>query len=255
MAQDIGDKYWKEYWDIKARYLPDSKNCQEQYEDLVERFLNNDTLWLDAGCGHILLHHWNKEKEKRFAGTARMIVGLDGDFSGISKNQVVSRRLLGNLESLPLKSNCFTLITCNMVMEHIGNPAAFIKEVERILKPGGVAIIHTINRFHWEPLLAYCTPHKFHEIACRIMYGREGQDVYPIAYRANTLGKLTGLFRDSGMVVETGGRIIDSPKRWPIPVVHRILHLLSIVEVKLLRLKVLAFFRHNLLIAFRKPIR
>jgi ubiquinone/menaquinone biosynthesis C-methylase UbiE len=250
--RDIDNKYWKEYWHIKAKYFPLIKNCQEQYEDFVEHYLETDTFWLDAGCGHILLHHWNEEKPHRFVNTAKTVVGVDGDLDGLRKNQVVPYRVAGNLEVLPFRSGSFTLLTCNMVIEHIMNPTLFVEEICRVLKPGGVAIIHTPNIFHYETLIAYLTPHIFHEIYCRIMEDREPSDVFPVFYRANHLSKLKQLFDTVGMPLERGGIIVDAPKRFPIPVLHKALLFLSILETKVLFSEFFAPFRNNLLVAFRK---
>jgi SAM-dependent methyltransferase len=250
--RDIDDKYWQEYWRTKARYFPQSQNCQEQYENLIERYLEKDTIWLDAGCGHILLHYGGEKKSHQFAGTVKTVVGIDADLNGLSKNYIIHHRAVGDLGSLPFKNDSFTLLTCNMVIEHVRNPARFVKEIRRILKPQGVAIIHTPNLFHYEPLLAYITPHKFHDIYCWIMESRESSDVFPVIYRANTLFKVKQLFHSEGMIMEWGNTIVDVPKRFPVPLLHKVLLFLNILEVNLLSTRFMTHFRHNLLVAFRK---
>tara|TARA_B100000767_G_scaffold275765_1_gene315248 strand:- start:3549 stop:4304 length:756 start_codon:yes stop_codon:yes gene_type:complete len=46
-----------------------------------------------------------------------------------------------DLCDLPFKSNTYDLILCNHVLEHIPNDEKAIKEIYRILKPGGTAIL------------------------------------------------------------------------------------------------------------------
>jgi SAM-dependent methyltransferase len=45
------------------------------------------------------------------------------------------------LEQLPIRSSSFQSIISNFVVEHVKNPRTHIKELERILKPGGYAIL------------------------------------------------------------------------------------------------------------------
>lgn len=252
--KDQDDRYWQEYWTLRERYFPASKNCQELYEDLVEAYLGRDTIWLDAGCGHKLLHHWDDEKSRRFASLVAKIIGLDGDLPSLRKHQDLSFRVAGNLEHFPFKDNSFSLLTSNMVVEHVENPANFVGEVYRILKPGGVAIIHTPNILHWETFLSSITPHKLHELYCQLIEKRETDDVFPTFYRANTLPKLVQLFKEKGLTLRQGGTIVDAPRRFPIPFLSKVLLLFSIFETKILSYPALSLLRPNLLVAFRKGL-
>ena len=253
VSEDIHDKYWQEYWKLTARYLPQAKSCQQVYEDLVEECLTKEILWLDAGCGHILLHHGDAQKTRQLVDSAKSVIGLDGDWNSIVMNRIINGRTVGNLESLPFRDNSFGLVTCNMVIEHVQDPDRFVKEIARVLQPGGRAIIHTPNLLHWESLVAWLTPHKFHELCCKILDRRESEDVFPVFYSANRLGRLRQLFGAVGMKLEKGGLSVDVPKRFPIPIFSRALLLLNILEVKLLAFPAFATFRHNLLAMFRKP--
>lgn len=48
-------------------------------------------------------------------------------------------------EKLPYEDNSFDIITCTEVLEHLENHRAVLKEVYRILKPGGIATFSTPN--------------------------------------------------------------------------------------------------------------
>lgn len=50
-----------------------------------------------------------------------------------------------NEEALPYPSTSFDLVTCTEVIEHLENYRKLIREVERVLKPNGVAIFTTPN--------------------------------------------------------------------------------------------------------------
>ena len=48
-----------------------------------------------------------------------------------------------NVTNLPFKTNFFDLIICNHVLEHVQNDLKAMKELFRVLKPGGQAILQT----------------------------------------------------------------------------------------------------------------
>lgn len=52
----------------------------------------------------------------------------------------------GDLHSASFADNSFDLITARHLIEHVPNPAEFIAEVTRILKPGGMLNLRTPNR-------------------------------------------------------------------------------------------------------------
>src|SRR2546426_7094818 len=52
----------------------------------------------------------------------------------------------GYAESLPYADGSFSAIVCFDVLEHVGNIKATIREISRVLAPGGVFVFDTINR-------------------------------------------------------------------------------------------------------------
>ncbi len=50
-----------------------------------------------------------------------------------------------NSEPLPFEDNRFTLVTCAETIEHLENYRQTIREIYRVLKPGGLAVITTPN--------------------------------------------------------------------------------------------------------------
>lgn len=53
-------------------------------------------------------------------------------------------------EKLPFDDGFFDVIISNQVLEHLWYPVQFIKEIKRILKDGGIAIISTENLGSWD---------------------------------------------------------------------------------------------------------
>jgi ubiquinone/menaquinone biosynthesis C-methylase UbiE len=57
---------------------------------------------------------------------------------------------------LVFPSNSFGFVHSNQVIEHLNDTDTFIKEIFRILKPGGYAVISTENLSSWHNIFALC---------------------------------------------------------------------------------------------------
>jgi 2-polyprenyl-6-hydroxyphenyl methylase/3-demethylubiquinone-9 3-methyltransferase len=57
------------------------------------------------------------------------------------------RVLQGAAESIPLPEASVQLVYCNSVLEHVDSPLASLREMARVLRPGGAAFVITTNRF------------------------------------------------------------------------------------------------------------
>lgn len=55
------------------------------------------------------------------------------------------RIFVGTLEEAAFKAESFTAIHFSHLIEHVPDPRSFLKEVYRVLKPGGYAVITTPN--------------------------------------------------------------------------------------------------------------
>lgn len=55
-----------------------------------------------------------------------------------------------DLHSIPLEDNRFDVVFCNHVMEHVADPLVCMKELYRIMKPGGWAIMQVPQDFSRE---------------------------------------------------------------------------------------------------------
>jgi len=51
--------------------------------------------------------------------------------------------IVGDVHQLPLKDNSVSAILCNSVLEHLYNPTKAVKEIYRVLKPGGRLLLYT----------------------------------------------------------------------------------------------------------------
>ena len=104
-------------------------------------------------------------------------------------------------ESLPFVDESFDLIVCLWVLEHLNNPGATLREVRRVLRPGGHFVFLTPNMRN--PLMVMnrigkALPSLQRRLVPRF-YGRVEADTFPVRYRANTIEALRAHAQASGL--------------------------------------------------------
>ncbi len=95
---------------------------------------------LENGCGvGMYVEHLSP-----FGGT---VIGLEYDFERAAEARRRSPHILNAAgEALPLPSSTFDLILSHEVIEHVQDDRAAVREMIRVLKPGGRAVIFCPNR-------------------------------------------------------------------------------------------------------------
>lgn len=94
---------------------------------------------LDVGC-----HGGTFTKEVLTKTGSKDIYGIDISHSAINlaKKKIPNGKFeVGSAEELPYKSNFFDAVWSLEVLEHVDHPGKAIKEIARVLKKGGYAII------------------------------------------------------------------------------------------------------------------
>ena len=131
-----------------------------------------------------------------------MIVGMDYDLPSLQKHRSVPLRVRGHIDSLPFKDSHFDLVTANMVVEHLGDPALQFREIYRILRPGGIFLFHTPNAIGYPTLINKMVPEKLKHKLIYLLDGRQEEDVFVTHYRANTEKQIDALAQATGFDVE-----------------------------------------------------
>jgi SAM-dependent methyltransferase len=100
---------------------------------------------LDVGCG---IGHWSRVLAPRVATDARLI-GVDREprwveeaarrtaAAGLSERFTYR---VGVAESLPFDDGAFDVVTCQTLLIHVRDPAAVLREMVRVTRPGGLVI-------------------------------------------------------------------------------------------------------------------
>jgi methionine biosynthesis protein MetW len=107
---------------------------------LIER--NPDAVVLDCGCGdgEFTMHVAEK------VGT-RQILGIEivEECLKQATNRGIQIYSVDLNKELPFQNETCDVVIANQIIEHLSNTDSFLKEIYRILKPGGYIIIATVN--------------------------------------------------------------------------------------------------------------
>ncbi|HEX2149618.1 MAG TPA: class I SAM-dependent methyltransferase [Actinomycetota bacterium] len=109
------------------------------YRDITRHFSPDATL-LDVGCGTgWLADHFPK------------YTGLDASPDAVAQAAEKGRNVqLGDLsEPLPFEDGSFDNAVIKDVLEHVPDPAATVREVYRVLKPGGLVFASSPDAQRW----------------------------------------------------------------------------------------------------------
>jgi len=177
-----------EEWSSISELLPDP----EKYFEDIAPFLGTPDRLLEIGCG-------KGRMLPGLAGLANRVIGVDNSRNMLS----LSRRFiaemgigeraevrLGDAEHLPVGDSFVDAVFIHMVLHHIGEPAAVLREVYRILRPRGVCVLVELTRHESEEM--------------RLVHG----DLWP-GFEIEELRLMTekaGFEFDSGIIL-TAGRV------------------------------------------------
>ena len=93
-----------------------------------------DTI-LDVGCGTGMYTVYL---------TSKLTIALDADVMQIKFLQKHARKtfaIVADAQNLPFKESCFEKVLCTEVLEHLSDDACALREIYRVLKPSGIAVV------------------------------------------------------------------------------------------------------------------
>jgi SAM-dependent methyltransferase len=236
----------------RQRLVPGLRNANWTYRTILDRHVTPSTRWLDLGCGHQLLPTWmhdGLEQARLLSDRCRVLVGIDYTAASVVAHQTLRHRLVGDIQRLPFADASFDLISANMVVEHVDDPAALLAQIRRVLAPGGAFLFHTPNRLFYQILLTMWVPPAVRKKAASLIEGREEADVFPTRYRMNSTRAIGALARQHGFAVEELHFLNSGITAGGIPPIA----LAEVVLARVLESPRLAGGRSNLIAVLRKP--
>lgn len=123
---------------------------------------NMSPVVLEAGCGS--KSHVNFPKNS-------YLIGIDISAQQLDRNDSISEKIVGDIQTYDLDSEMFDVIICWDVLEHVENPDWAIKNLINSLKPGAIAILAFPNVLSLWGLVTKYSPHWFHVFYYRHVLG------------------------------------------------------------------------------------
>jgi len=216
----------------------------KQFYDLCRRSIEQDTRILEVGPGP-------SNKTSRFLAGLGELDGVDLD-AELENNDALTHAWQIESDDYPVPESHYAACVSNYVVEHVTNPQSHLREIHRVLRPGGRYIFRTPNRYHYVALVASLTPHWFHRLVANRLRGldSEAHDPYPTVYRINSRTAVRKHAEATGFEVEELQLIESTPSYGA---ASRVLFLAGMAYERFVTsTERLAGLRANLLVILRK---
>lgn len=127
---ELEDRYW---WFVARRELA---------IQFLEQYAQPNSLLLDVGCG--------TGKGQETFGQFGTACGVDFSNEGLEfcSSRGLTRIARADAQQLPIQSESFDVIVTLDTVEHIPDDGAALKEISRVLKPGGIVLIN-VPAYQW----------------------------------------------------------------------------------------------------------
>lgn len=199
---------WQEEYLQRYYYSrPGWRDGTSEFWDLIRSNVSSGGEVLELGCGP------DNPTTKFLAESFSAVDGLDIDADGIERNPHLRKAFVYDGLAWPIPEKQYDAIVSDFVLEHVEHPGQLIREIRRVLRPGGVFIFRTPCLWHYVSLASRLTPHFVHErLANRLRnLSDEAEDPYPTFYRMNSPRALRTLFAREGF----RRRVLSSMEKEP----------------------------------------
>ena len=144
MSESIVTRYYNDYWAVSEGWTP-HPSLSPLKRKILTRWITRQSSVLDVGCGD------GAHYGRLLATIAHAYYGLDVSQVAVDvarQSGILARQHdLGN--AFPFPDEMFDSVICLEVLEHLFDPAFTLREICRVLKPNGCAILSVPNIAHF----------------------------------------------------------------------------------------------------------
>lgn len=196
--------YIREYTDLNPKELrqlkykrqykhehPEWDDSMMMLTDRVRKLIVGKPVVLDFGCGR-----GNFVIDELAESFGRKI-GFDVAQESVDGNVTCDEIVIGNETSLPFPDASIDVVISLWVFEHVEKPDDVMKEIARVLRPGGIFAFVTPNRNSLLIALRRILSDSIAHRVLKLLYGREEKDAFSVYYRANAVADILALAQRS----------------------------------------------------------
>jgi 2-polyprenyl-6-hydroxyphenyl methylase/3-demethylubiquinone-9 3-methyltransferase len=121
----------------------------------VSRFPENTRVIIDVGCGGGFVAEDLTKMGYTVTGFDISEESLKKARDHAKKSKLNIQYNTGSIYSIPMASGSVDVVVVSDVLEHLDDVPRALKEIKRVLKPGGVFVFDTIARTVWSYLTTY----------------------------------------------------------------------------------------------------
>lgn len=170
------EKYLRRYYNPETGWM----NGTTEFWQLCERVVPRGARILEIGAGPT-------NPTSTFLASLGTLDAVDLD-PAVHGNEAAERTMTLQDGVVPCPDGAYGACVSNFVLEHVEDPVQHLSEVRRVLKPGGVYVFRTPNRWHYVSLVAQVTPHWFHSLVSNRLRALPpgSPEPYPTFHRLNS---------------------------------------------------------------------
>lgn len=132
-----------------AMYEASCIDCRKTIIELAEP--SPRAVYLDCGCDD---GSFTVEVAARLGTGDVSAIEVSAEAADLAEQRGI-RVWRANLDdAYPLESSCYDVVTASQVIEHVADTDHFLREIHRILRPGGYVIVATNNLASWHNVAA-----------------------------------------------------------------------------------------------------
>lgn len=161
--------------------------------DPILNSFSKDSIVLDAGCG----------EEEKYTGKKKLLIGVDLSEATLNRNKKVDVKICADVCAMPVERESIDRIVSFSLLEHLECPELFFKEVSRVLRQKGEAVILTENLYGYKNMIAsFLLRLGLVTFAWKKLNGTNFPYTYGLYYRANTKWKIKRLAKSTGLSIK-----------------------------------------------------